>query len=449
MKRKFYTTLCLVFAFSLFSMAQEQITVESGDNLINIIAEAEDGATITIKSGKYIANFDEGGNANIVIESKSLTIIGESKYDKPVIYIRSIDVIGEVGNLTFENLEISGLPVDHDTMEEDPMAEGEEMVGSYFVNFTSDLVSIENLTIRNCEIRNLFRAVIRGDRAAHDVGTILVDNSIIHDIRNGSNYGVFRLQSNLTLNTFKLTNSTLYNVQVGIIQSENTPADFPKTVLVENCTFWNIGGATNSRYQFDFKSSTALNFEMRHNILGKTNEIGLEDDFDILGWRFNYDGATSTRMVANNIAPDFLVVPNSEVYQGSFDDINWSQSQFNVTLDPEFADPVNGDFTLNEDSDLMWASLEGEPIGDPRWDPLRTSARLIMTNKMAIYPNPASGNVNIQLERPGAITIYNALGSVVKTQKLNEKSNHVDISELRPGMYFVKNDMQTSKLIVR
>jgi hypothetical protein len=451
MKRKIYTSLLLMCAFSLGLLAQNQITVEPGANLIEVIAEAEDGSTITIKPGKYKANFDDETqeNANIEINGKSLTIIGEDKYDKPIIYIRAIDLIGEIENLTFENLEISGLPVDAETMEEDPTAEGEDLLGSYFVNMTTELVSLGNLTIKNCEVRNLFRAVIRGDRAEHDVNQIVVDDCIIHDIWNGSSYGVFRLQSNLKLNTFVLKNSTLYNVMVGIIQSENAPADYPKAVTVENCTFWNIGGGTNSRYQFDFKSSTALNFTMQHNILGKTNDIGLEEDFEILGWRFNYEGTTTTRAIANNIAPDYLVEANSEVYQGSFADINWSQNQFNLDIDPGFADPANGDFMLPDDSDLLMASLEGEIIGDPRWNPDKTNVPVtLMAQKLMVYPNPAKGVITVEMNEPGILNIYSITGAKVFSKEINSTISKLDVSELKPGMYFLKNGLGAAKLIV-
>lgn len=452
MKRKIYTTMCLIFALSLGLYAQDQVVVEPGDNLIEAIANAPDGAVIIIKPGKHKANFNNelSENANILIDNKSLTIKGESAAEKPVVYIRAIDLSGAVASLTFESLEFSGLPVNAETMEEDPTAEGEDLVGSYFVNMTTDLTTLGNLTIKNCVVRNLHRAVIRGDRAEHDVTQITVDGCVIHDIRNGSNYGVFRLQSNLKMNTFILKNSTIYNTQVGIIQSENTIADFPKTVTVENCTFYNIGGGTNDRYQFDFKSATSLNFTMRHNILGKTNDIGLEADFNILGWRFNYTGTTATRMIANNIAPDFQVLSNSEAFQGGFGDITWSQSQFNLAINPEFANPAAGDFTLPMGSGLLEASLEGQIIGDPRWNPDKTNVTSLKKNNLlAIYPNPASGKVTIEMEKPGTVAVYAITGVKVHEYQLGNTRNVIDISVLKPGMYMLVNDRSAARLIVR
>jgi hypothetical protein len=452
MKQRFYTTIVLVLALSLGLFAQTEISVNPGDDLIAAIANASSGDIIVVKPGVHKANFDTvtQENANILINGKSLTIKGERFTNKPVIYIRAIDISGEIGELTFENIEISGLPVDAKTLIEDPTAEGEEMVGSYFVNLTPDLVSLGKLTIKGCKIRNLHRAVIRGDRAEHNVNEITVDNCIINDIRSGSSYGVFRLQSNLKLNTFTLKNSTLYNVQVGIIQSENTPADFPKTVTVENCTFYNIGGGTNSRYQFDFKSSTALNFTMRHNILGKTNAIGLEEDFDILGWRFNYEGTTATRMIANNIAPDFVVLGNSEVYQGSYADITWSQNQYNLNLDPGFADPANGNFTLPDDSPLREASLEGKVLGDPRWDPDYTNTvKALDVNKMSVYPNPAYGRVTIEVDQAAHISIYSMVGKKMGEFQLSNGKNNIDLSAYKSGMYLLLNGTIATKLIIK
>lgn len=452
MKRKIYTTLSIFLVLSLGLFAQTEISVNPGDDLIAAIANASSGDVIVVKPGVHKANFDTltQENANILIEGKSLTIKGERFTNKPVIYIRAIDISGEIGELTFENLEISGLPVDAETLAEDPTAEGEEMVGSYFVNMTTDLVSLGKLTIKGCNIRNLHRAVIRGDRAEHDVNEIVVDNCIIHDIRSGSSYGVFRLQSNLRLNSFTLKNSTLYDVQVGIIQSENTPAEYPKTVLVENCTFYNIGGGINSRYQFDFKLATGLNFTMQHNIIGKTNDIGLEEDFDILGWRFNYEGTTATRMIANNIAPDFIVLDNSEVYQGSYADISWSQNQYNLDLDPGFADPANGNFTLPDDSPLRQASLEGQVIGDPRWDPDYTnSVNKVEVNNISVYPNPATGKATVVLSKPATVEVFSLAGTKVQQYRFEKQHNAIDLSDYKPGLYLLINGNTATKLIVK
>ena len=75
----------------------------------------------------------------------------------------------------------------------------------------------------------------------------------------------------------------------------------------------------------------------------------------------------------------------------------------------------------------------------------------------AVYPNPASDFVNVNLENPnkGQFQIMNVLGQVVKTKDITEATNNlsIDISELESGVYFysliVKGQaVETKRLVV-
>ena len=61
-------------------------------------------------------------------------------------------------------------------------------------------------------------------------------------------------------------------------------------------------------------------------------------------------------------------------------------------------------------------------------------------DKLQIYPNPATNELNIQLNATGAtyeVAIYNTLGSLVFVSEKTSNSN-INISELNSGVYFVK-----------
>ena len=69
-----------------------------------------------------------------------------------------------------------------------------------------------------------------------------------------------------------------------------------------------------------------------------------------------------------------------------------------------------------------------------------------------IYPNPATDKVFIDVKEPTQIGIYNIAGSLMKQQMVYSKNEHIDISDLTQGIYFVrsqKNNAFAKKLIVK
>ena len=76
----------------------------------------------------------------------------------------------------------------------------------------------------------------------------------------------------------------------------------------------------------------------------------------------------------------------------------------------------------------------------------------------AMYPNPTSGNsINISVNDPEAVegmVIINGSGQIVKTEKIADQNNQINISDLVNGIYIVKVDYnngesKTEKLIVK
>ena len=64
-------------------------------------------------------------------------------------------------------------------------------------------------------------------------------------------------------------------------------------------------------------------------------------------------------------------------------------------------------------------------------------------NKLQLYPNPATNELNIQLEDSTTnykVAIYTTLGSMVFESKdqLSDNNNSINVSQLNSGIYFVK-----------
>lgn len=68
-----------------------------------------------------------------------------------------------------------------------------------------------------------------------------------------------------------------------------------------------------------------------------------------------------------------------------------------------------------------------------------------------VFPNPAYGKVNINVNEPSEIGIYSIAGSLMKQQIVSPSQNTVNISDLLSGVYFVKNmkNNETQKLVIQ
>lgn len=71
--------------------------------------------------------------------------------------------------------------------------------------------------------------------------------------------------------------------------------------------------------------------------------------------------------------------------------------------------------------------------------------------QMKIFPNPAAENVSINVNEPSQIGIYNTAGILMKQQLASPDQNSINISDLNPGLYFVRmnNNKIAQKLIIR
>lgn len=85
---------------------------------------------------------------------------------------------------------------------------------------------------------------------------------------------------------------------------------------------------------------------------------------------------------------------------------------------------------------------------------LATPAKKVQENAFRVYPSPASGSLNIQLEQSSSaiITLYNQLGQAVKQLNTNQASNQIQVEDLAAGVYFVQvkqnNATTTQKVIL-
>jgi lysophospholipase L1-like esterase len=74
-------------------------------------------------------------------------------------------------------------------------------------------------------------------------------------------------------------------------------------------------------------------------------------------------------------------------------------------------------------------------------------------NTILIYPNPASGSINIQNANHADVSIFNEAGQLMLTQKNIGKLENIQIPDLKNGVYFIKlskdNSYLTEQIVVR
>ncbi|MDE1192967.1 MAG: T9SS type A sorting domain-containing protein [Arachidicoccus sp.] len=66
---------------------------------------------------------------------------------------------------------------------------------------------------------------------------------------------------------------------------------------------------------------------------------------------------------------------------------------------------------------------------------------------VAAYPNPAIDHINIKVANAAALTIYDAVGRIIKTQALKAGVNTIDIHSLPTGIYFIQTGTKKLKII--
>ncbi|MCB8995347.1 MAG: DUF4957 domain-containing protein [Bacteroidales bacterium] len=432
MKKVVYLIIALFLTASFGLNAQQRITLNQGDDLIAAIASAASGDTIAIGPGFHKLSY-----ATPVID-KSLSFIAVDPAVKPKIFIKQMDIQGTDLKLYFHGLNISTATVDSLTGVEDTV--NLVSADSYILNLTSSHISLTSLILDDCVFRNIGRAVLRGDRAANTIGDLMVNNCVIYDHRGAGDYGPFRVKSNCTITNFTIQNSTFYNISNRVVEMESAPGS--PAILIKNCTFNNFGGGKSGQYIFDLKTNTTASLVIQNCILGKTNQTDL---VVVNGWRVPLESTNEMNNTA--MTPDFIVTDSS------YSVVNWDKIEYNLeSFDPEWEDPANGNFRLPENSALLEASPEGTIIGDPRWAPISNVAvSNSLVSDINVYPNPASDILYIKSKGLSSISIYNSLGVRVKVVTQPENVTSVNISELVPGLYFVKtNDPAlVSKFIVK
>jgi hypothetical protein len=98
----------------------------------------------------------------------------------------------------------------------------------------------------------------------------------------------------------------------------------------------------------------------------------------------------------------------------------------------------------------MWVSSFGNGMRVGLMTPNGVPAFSNSSNEISLYPNPASSSFTVNSnEEKEVLTMYNMLGEIVLTKEMVKGENNIDVENFEEGVYFVKVNSLTEKILVR
>ncbi|HAE88098.1 TPA: hypothetical protein DCG86_08760, partial [Candidatus Marinimicrobia bacterium] len=200
--------------------------------------------------------------------------------------------------------------------------------------------------------------------------SMVVTNSVFY---NGKSEGIVLYSGSsgdpaAVIGYAEISNSTFYGIEREAIKGQTNPTT---KVLVDRCTIYDVGSIQNKPMIY-FRDMTDV--VVKNSIFSTNDNTDLAEKFA--------DFADATSLFHNNVVWDVL---NAEVGGATVSDT--------IHMDPGFADPANGDFTLPSGSPLLTFADDGGPVGDSRWAPLE--GKVILTayviGKGSVTMDPPGG----------------------------------------------------------
>ncbi len=439
-----------------YAAAQNYVDVAPGDGTLSAaIAAANDGDILRLLPE---AEYTESVNKTIgTIAEKTLGIYVEGDGSVKA-RVKILTDPGE-GTCQFFNVGNNGKLILYG-LEFDGAVEGVTKV-SYlarcYMGETPAPTFIKKIFVHNCNVMNLKGNVLDGAGTSL-AGNVVVDTTIINQCII-HNTGTVVHYKYVGCNYILVNNSTLYNItSYGIRINGNSDTqrfEYPE-VTVDHTTWYNMG-LGDPREIILTEKATAL-FDKPIYI---TNSI--------FSTQTNWETSTKTALnIKTTLNDNMAVITNICMWQLSAKK-NWLKHTVRDTIrmDPGFADPANGDFTLPAGSPLLTYADNKGPIGDRRW---AANASAVAQNGAALpeafvlaqnYPNPFNPATTIAFSLSKAqtitLTVYDTRGrrmKVLAQGRYGAGDHQVDFSgaDLPSGVYFYEltgeNFSRTKKMLL-
>jgi len=343
--------------------------------------------------------------------------------------------VGDQVSLTLRGLEFDG------SLNGVPNAEF--LVEMYMGEFPAP-ATIKKIRIENCYIHDLNSHVLDGDESDLRYN-VVVDSTFLDNVVVGNTETPIMYKNNGS-NYILVKNCTFHKINrygfrvAGPVETgfpENTP-----TVVIDHTTWYDIGVGDDQREIIQCEKGPHLNpWTVTNSIFVK--QVSKTRTFINIKDNPGPGEANDTLSTITNIC--WWDVGNVNFRGHTVRDT--------ISMDPEFADPENGDFTLPAGSILLTYGTDGGPIGDLRWATNASAVRgkeHVLPGEFLLgqnYPNPfnPTTTISFNLEKSGhaVLTVYDVLGrevAVLVNSKLVAGEHEVsfDAGDLPSGIYLYR-----------
>ena len=405
--------LLLLAAFLFFAAGvniYSQTMVNPGDGTLSTaIAAANSGDVLQLVPG---AEYTESTLFNLGTLHKAITIelADPTATQKAVVKVLASDggttvpnffMIGDSGSISLSGIEFDGT--------QNGAATVNHLV-QVTVGTTTDSGFVHKISVDNCFVHDLTGNVIDASNSTLKgimvVDTVLINNCIFHNTYTSA------YMKTAGCDYIKVTNSTFYDMNSYGLRvagpGESGWYNHTAGALIDHTTWYNIGG-TDPREVILLEKGPNLNpWTVTNTIIQNQN-------------------STSKTVINIKMLTDTTMQNVSNVCLWQVGKVTWNGGTIKdtITMDPQFADPTKGDFTLPKGSILLTYGTDGKAIGDPRWATNGPTAVENVHNVPAKfelsqnYPNPfnPSTQINFSLQKSGmtSLIVYNLLGQEVAT----------------------------------
>lgn len=413
--RKTLLSICIALSAAMAVHAADYVVTSSKD-LAAKVAAAVDGDVIIIgQSDSMLTQTALSVSKHIVIKAAA----GLSS--KPQI---QLGVVLKNGS----SISLQGLKFFYDKPGSTTNSDSK-----YAITAVTEVAAIDSIVMRDCDISNFGRGVLRADNTTNiaTIGKVIVDNCVINNASSVSNgYATLGMKT-AKVSAVTVRNSTIIGGLGAVIYSEDTTT--PLNLSVDHVTIYNCG-KTTTKPLIGFKNPAGSKFSVTNSIIYFSGITTAASD-TMVNRPISFSSATpdAASFTLNNsivCANQFKTKLMSMINPAS-DNAAWA------TYNTVTVDSVKMD--ANYVVTTYPTQLTG--IGDPRGYKIKQGLQALSSSTTILY-----NGSEIRLNENQNVAVYGLTGNLLISEK---NVNLVSVAGLQKGAYIVKAGASVQKFIVQ
>jgi hypothetical protein len=293
-----------------------------------------------------------------------------------------------------------------------------------------------NLVLTNCVARNNTCTGTKGSGIYSTGGATLINDKVYNNTGANAVY----IEQNDNIKNCLIANNNGNGLQVkgsnqiincDVVSNSDTGIVTSANAKIRNSIIW------NNNHSLGDSCFVAFSAIGRSDNMGTWNEAELQANSNIL--------LTNTVVTSDDGAAVF-VYPTTQ--RGNIDltsaNYNWHLVGGSPCID---AGDTNSNGTYRYDLDGNTRKRNGR-VDMGCYESTKVSIDEVAATAMQIYPNPTTDVLNIFVEAPTTVTIYNTLGHTVLSVKV-ENNAQISMQKLPQGMYLLRTATGDSRKIIK